>query len=298
MVFKPSDSAAYLCSEEPRKLECFYFGKSFWESQVLGVRERKTKIDELFFEKVANLMVETIQQTIWDFDHRQMLLDEVKKKRETLKKKAQFAAYLARVYFDAELFVVAESEKLRIVRELGSKVPGNRCLHPAPLFSSFEVRQGSRSEQLPLWQATLDRVEAIVRPERLDRMKDALAEAGFVGLNEVQVTGRGQQKGITIQGPLRRTIHGGHGAQGEAGGCGQGWGYPASGGPDNCQHAHRQYWRRQDLRFAGVQCLPGSYRRTGGISFLRNSYRRDGRSFANSSISPSRLSLSSCLREC
>ena len=46
----------------------------------------------------------------------------------------------------------------------------------------------------------MNKVEAIIRQERLDRVKDALAEAGFVGLNVVQVTGRGQQKGITHQG--------------------------------------------------------------------------------------------------
>ena len=46
----------------------------------------------------------------------------------------------------------------------------------------------------------MNKIEAIIRPERLDRVKDALAEAGFLGLNVVQVTGRGQQKGITHQG--------------------------------------------------------------------------------------------------
>lgn len=46
----------------------------------------------------------------------------------------------------------------------------------------------------------MNKVEAIIRPERLDHVKDALAQAGFVGLNVVPVTGRGQQKGITHEG--------------------------------------------------------------------------------------------------
>jgi nitrogen regulatory protein P-II 1 len=46
----------------------------------------------------------------------------------------------------------------------------------------------------------MNKVEAIVRPERLEVVKDALADAGFVGLNIVNVTGRGVQKGIVHSG--------------------------------------------------------------------------------------------------
>ncbi|HLF77613.1 MAG TPA: P-II family nitrogen regulator [Dehalococcoidia bacterium] len=46
----------------------------------------------------------------------------------------------------------------------------------------------------------MNKVEAIIRPERLEAVKEALAEAGFVGLNIVNVTGRGVQKGIVHAG--------------------------------------------------------------------------------------------------
>ena len=46
----------------------------------------------------------------------------------------------------------------------------------------------------------MEKVEAIIRPERVNAVKDALADAGFVGLNTVSVTGRGAQKGIVHQG--------------------------------------------------------------------------------------------------
>jgi nitrogen regulatory protein P-II 1 len=46
----------------------------------------------------------------------------------------------------------------------------------------------------------MNKVEAIVRPERLEAVKEALAETGFVGLNIVNVTGRGVQKGIVHAG--------------------------------------------------------------------------------------------------
>ena len=46
----------------------------------------------------------------------------------------------------------------------------------------------------------MKKIEAIIRPEKLNEVKDALAEGGFVGLNIVHVTGRGAQKGIVHSG--------------------------------------------------------------------------------------------------
>lgn len=46
----------------------------------------------------------------------------------------------------------------------------------------------------------MQKIEAIIRPERLDNVKDALADAGFAGMNIVHVTGRGVQKGIVHMG--------------------------------------------------------------------------------------------------
>ena len=46
----------------------------------------------------------------------------------------------------------------------------------------------------------MKKVEAIIRPEKVNAVKDALADAGFVGLNTAPVTGRGAQKGIVHQG--------------------------------------------------------------------------------------------------
>ena len=47
----------------------------------------------------------------------------------------------------------------------------------------------------------MQKVEAIIRPDRLNYVKDALADAGLVGINVTQVTGRGAQRGIEIGGP-------------------------------------------------------------------------------------------------
>jgi len=50
----------------------------------------------------------------------------------------------------------------------------------------------------------MKKIEAIIRPEKLNDVKAALEKAGCVGLNVVHVTGRGAQKGI---------VHGGRGGE-------------------------------------------------------------------------------------
>ncbi|HXG36047.1 MAG TPA: P-II family nitrogen regulator [Dehalococcoidia bacterium] len=44
------------------------------------------------------------------------------------------------------------------------------------------------------------KIEAIIRPEKLDDVKNALVSVGCHGLNVVHVTGRGVQKGIVHMG--------------------------------------------------------------------------------------------------
>ena len=46
----------------------------------------------------------------------------------------------------------------------------------------------------------MQKIEAIIRPEKLDPVKDALSDAGFAGMNIVHVTGRGVQRGIVHMG--------------------------------------------------------------------------------------------------
>jgi nitrogen regulatory protein P-II 1 len=42
-------------------------------------------------------------------------------------------------------------------------------------------------------------VQAIIRPERKDSVKKALEEKGFIAMTIIDVTGRGEQKGITLE---------------------------------------------------------------------------------------------------
>jgi len=50
----------------------------------------------------------------------------------------------------------------------------------------------------------LNKIEAIIRPEKLDEVKEALARVGVIGLSVTHVTGRGVQKGV---------IHAGRGGE-------------------------------------------------------------------------------------
>ena len=53
----------------------------------------------------------------------------------------------------------------------------------------------------------MKKIEAIIRPEKLISVKDALSDAGIKGLTVSQVTGRGQQRTI---------VHSGRGGRGVA----------------------------------------------------------------------------------
>lgn len=46
----------------------------------------------------------------------------------------------------------------------------------------------------------MKKIEAIIRPEKLSDVKGALDDLGIHGMNFIQVTGRGAQRGIVHQG--------------------------------------------------------------------------------------------------
>jgi len=45
----------------------------------------------------------------------------------------------------------------------------------------------------------MKKIEAIIRPEKLDTVKTALEDRGILGMTITQVSGRGRQKGIALQ---------------------------------------------------------------------------------------------------
>ena len=45
----------------------------------------------------------------------------------------------------------------------------------------------------------MKKIEAIIRPEKLNAVKDALAKQGILAMTVTNVNGRGRQKGIALQ---------------------------------------------------------------------------------------------------
>ncbi len=45
----------------------------------------------------------------------------------------------------------------------------------------------------------MKKIEAIIRPEKLEAVRNALAEMGIRGMTVTEVSGRGRQTGITLQ---------------------------------------------------------------------------------------------------
>ena len=45
----------------------------------------------------------------------------------------------------------------------------------------------------------MKKIEAIIRPEKLEGVRSALAEMNICGMTVTEVTGRGKQRGITLQ---------------------------------------------------------------------------------------------------
>jgi nitrogen regulatory protein P-II 1 len=52
----------------------------------------------------------------------------------------------------------------------------------------------------------MKKIEAIIRPEKLGDVKQALDDLGIHGMNFTQVTGRGSQRGIVHQGRGGETV--------------------------------------------------------------------------------------------
>ncbi len=52
----------------------------------------------------------------------------------------------------------------------------------------------------------MKKIEAIIRPEKLNDVKQALDDIGIHGMNFIQVTGRGAQRGVVHQGRGGETV--------------------------------------------------------------------------------------------
>jgi len=53
----------------------------------------------------------------------------------------------------------------------------------------------------------MKKIEAIIRPEKFDIVRDALIELGYPGMTVTEVKGHGHQKGVNEIWPRNRDAH-------------------------------------------------------------------------------------------
>ena len=78
-----------------------------------------------------------------------------------------------------------------------AKAPTRRTWDSIRMRRGCELRKSVRAATADLWEARFDmrRITAIVRPEKLERLKEALFEAHVSGMTITQVMGCGNQHG-------------------------------------------------------------------------------------------------------
>ena len=121
----------------------------------------------------------------------------------------QAARQMAQILPESLIFTAAANRPRAEVYRKGRRV-GTVNLEEILHFAASappEVRTKPR-ENSPkrVKEEVMNKIESIIRPEKLNCVKDALADAGLVGLNVTPVTGRGNQKGIAGAGARGGTV--------------------------------------------------------------------------------------------
>ena len=110
LTFNSSNTDAFLWSREPKKLKQLHSSKDFENMLMKHVGEKSSKIDNLTFEHLTDGMVEILDNRAMKTDRLKQFQLQIKSQKERIRETSNFAAYLARLFFDAELFVVGEQD--------------------------------------------------------------------------------------------------------------------------------------------------------------------------------------------
>ena len=110
LTFNPSDADAFLWSKEPRKLKQLHSSKDFENMLTKHVREKGSKIDNLTFERLTDGMMGILDNRARKTDRLKQFQAQIKSQKERIRETSNFAVYLARLFFDAELFIVGEQD--------------------------------------------------------------------------------------------------------------------------------------------------------------------------------------------
>lgn len=110
LTFNSSSRYALLWSREPKELKRPHSSEDFENTLVKHVRERGSKIDNLTFERLTNGMIEILDNRARKTDRLKQFQAQIESQKERIREASNFAAYLARLFFDAELFIVGEQD--------------------------------------------------------------------------------------------------------------------------------------------------------------------------------------------
>lgn len=110
ITFTPTDVDAYLWSRKPKKLKQSHSSEDFKNALMKHVREKGEKIDNLIFDRLADAMVEILDIKARETGFLKQFHMQIKSQKERIRETSNFAAYLARLFFDAELFIVGEQD--------------------------------------------------------------------------------------------------------------------------------------------------------------------------------------------
>ena len=112
MAFHPSGKPHFLCSQQPKETKEGYTGKEVAEIERIRVKDRRSKVDEIFFEGIADAVLDVLTERSANTGRAKDLQSRLNQRNAPFREAAEFAAYLTRVFLDAELFVVGESNSI------------------------------------------------------------------------------------------------------------------------------------------------------------------------------------------
>jgi hypothetical protein len=109
LTFNSSSVDAFLWSGEPRKLKRPHSSKDIEDILTMQIMERGSKIDNLAFERLTERMIGILDNRAKKTDRLKQFQAQIESQNERIHEMSSLAAYLAHLFFDAELFIVGES---------------------------------------------------------------------------------------------------------------------------------------------------------------------------------------------
>jgi hypothetical protein len=110
VAFDRTGKPSFCCSDEPRRMKDAYTVSEMAEVERLRVKERGSKLDETFFAKLSDLLIDILTERNADTGRAKELRSRLSESNVPARRMVEYAAYLTRVFLDTELFVVSDHQ--------------------------------------------------------------------------------------------------------------------------------------------------------------------------------------------